>query len=346
MRAMRRAMQETVDVVGASAASRGHRLPLRQGRHGRPGAQRGPAGPGAGRGRRGPGTRLRRGRPALARARRDAARSIGAAGVLGATFTPHCAAVQPALLARGLADAVERHGRAGSTSTRRYSTSGPARRATGRRSCTTRRHRPGRRRGAGDRGLDADAARAASAPSSRCTRSWWPPSRSATDFWASAGLDEPGHLRRPPPHDHLRAAHGRRPHRLRGPGCALPLRLDGAPRLRHASRRVHALLRQTLAELFPEVADARFTHAWGGPLGIPRDWHSSVGLRPRHGPGLGRRLRRRRRVHHQPGRAHAGRPHHRGRHRADPAALGRAPSRRAGSPSRCAGSASTPGCGR
>ena len=41
---------------------------------------------------------------------------------------------------------------------------------------------------------------------------------------------------------------------------------------------MHALLRRTLAELFPEVADARFTHAWGGPLGIPRDWHSSVGL--------------------------------------------------------------------
>ena len=41
---------------------------------------------------------------------------------------------------------------------------------------------------------------------------------------------------------------------------------------------VHALLRQTLAELFPALAEARFTHAWGGPLGIPRDWHSSVGL--------------------------------------------------------------------
>ena len=41
---------------------------------------------------------------------------------------------------------------------------------------------------------------------------------------------------------------------------------------------VHALLRQTLTELFPALDDARFTHAWGGPLGIPRDWHSSVGL--------------------------------------------------------------------
>ena len=41
---------------------------------------------------------------------------------------------------------------------------------------------------------------------------------------------------------------------------------------------VHALLRQTLTELFPDLADVRFTHAWGGPLGIPRDWHSSVGV--------------------------------------------------------------------
>jgi glycine/D-amino acid oxidase-like deaminating enzyme len=37
------------------------------------------------------------------------------------------------------------------------------------------------------------------------------------------------------------------------------------------------LLRETLTELFPDLAGARFTHAWGGPLGIPRDWHSSVG---------------------------------------------------------------------
>ena len=31
-------------------------------------------------------------------------------------------------------------------------------------------------------------------------------------------------------------------------------------------------------ELFPTLAGVRFTHAWGGPLGIPRDWHSSVGF--------------------------------------------------------------------
>jgi glycine/D-amino acid oxidase-like deaminating enzyme len=31
-------------------------------------------------------------------------------------------------------------------------------------------------------------------------------------------------------------------------------------------------------ELLPAVADARITHSWGGPLGIARDWHPSVGL--------------------------------------------------------------------
>ncbi|MCE1178769.1 MAG: FAD-binding oxidoreductase [Micrococcales bacterium] len=36
-------------------------------------------------------------------------------------------------------------------------------------------------------------------------------------------------------------------------------------------------LRRTLRELLPQIGDARFTHAWGGPLGIARDWHPSVG---------------------------------------------------------------------
>ncbi len=41
---------------------------------------------------------------------------------------------------------------------------------------------------------------------------------------------------------------------------------------------VFAGLRQALVELLPTVADARITHAWGGPLGLARDWHASVGL--------------------------------------------------------------------
>ncbi len=41
---------------------------------------------------------------------------------------------------------------------------------------------------------------------------------------------------------------------------------------------VHALLRATLRDLLPAIGGARFTHAWGGPLGIARDWAASVDL--------------------------------------------------------------------
>jgi glycine/D-amino acid oxidase-like deaminating enzyme len=40
--------------------------------------------------------------------------------------------------------------------------------------------------------------------------------------------------------------------------------------------RVHNMLRGILRELFPVIGDAQFTHAWGGNLGIPRDWYPSV----------------------------------------------------------------------
>ncbi len=35
-------------------------------------------------------------------------------------------------------------------------------------------------------------------------------------------------------------------------------------------------LRRTLVELFPHAADAAVTHRWGGPIGVPRDWHAAV----------------------------------------------------------------------
>jgi glycine/D-amino acid oxidase-like deaminating enzyme len=48
---------------------------------------------------------------------------------------------------------------------------------------------------------------------------------------------------------------------------------------------VFATLRATVTELLPQLADVRFTHAWGGPLGIARDWHPSVGHDPSTGLG-------------------------------------------------------------
>jgi glycine/D-amino acid oxidase-like deaminating enzyme len=38
----------------------------------------------------------------------------------------------------------------------------------------------------------------------------------------------------------------------------------------------HARLRAFVREWFPSLADVRFTHAWGGPLGMPRDWHPTI----------------------------------------------------------------------
>jgi glycine/D-amino acid oxidase-like deaminating enzyme len=42
--------------------------------------------------------------------------------------------------------------------------------------------------------------------------------------------------------------------------------------------RVFATLRATLRDLFDGLDGVAFTHAWGGPLGVPRDWCASVGL--------------------------------------------------------------------
>ncbi|WP_201931129.1 NAD(P)/FAD-dependent oxidoreductase [Nocardioides donggukensis] len=39
-------------------------------------------------------------------------------------------------------------------------------------------------------------------------------------------------------------------------------------------RRLHA----TMLDLFPALSGTRITHAWGGALGVPRDWCASVGL--------------------------------------------------------------------
>ena len=46
---------------------------------------------------------------------------------------------------------------------------------------------------------------------------------------------------------------------------------------------VHEAIRRTLVELFPVLEATRISHTWGGPLGITRDWHPSVGFDRRSG---------------------------------------------------------------
>ena len=40
--------------------------------------------------------------------------------------------------------------------------------------------------------------------------------------------------------------------------------------------RVHNALVATLTELFPQIGTPTISHRWGGPLGVPRDWHARV----------------------------------------------------------------------
>jgi glycine/D-amino acid oxidase-like deaminating enzyme len=42
----------------------------------------------------------------------------------------------------------------------------------------------------------------------------------------------------------------------------------------------HAMLRRSAIDWFPMLKDVRFTHAWGGPLGMPRDWMPTMSYDP------------------------------------------------------------------
>jgi glycine/D-amino acid oxidase-like deaminating enzyme len=266
--AMGRAMQETVDEVAAAAAAEG--IDCHWAKGGTVMLARSPA-------------QLDRATAEVAEAREfgfgsadlrlltaAAAREYAAAtGVLGGTYTPHCAAIHPGRLVRGLAEAVLRRGVTVYERTpvtqilpgRLVTPSGTVRarhviRATEGFTAQL----PGERRTV--------------VPVYSLMIATEPLPESA---WAQIGLaDRPtfGDLR------HLiiygqrtqdgRFAFGGRgaPYHL---GSAIRPSFDRAPA-------VFTALRQTLAELFPALADATVTHAWGGPIGVPRDWCASVGL--------------------------------------------------------------------
>jgi glycine/D-amino acid oxidase-like deaminating enzyme len=265
---MRRAMQDTVDEVGRAAAAEGIGCGFAKG--GTVVAARTAA-------------QVARAHDEVAAARAlglgeedlrwvdapDAAAMLGATGVLGATYTPHCAAVQPARLARGLADAVERRGG------RIYE--GTAVTAI----------EPGRVRTGGATVRAEVVVRAVEGytpqlPGEERTLVPVYSLMVATEplpdgFWAGAGL---GRRETFSDHRHLiiygqRTADGRLAFGGRGApyhyGSSVRSAFDRKPS-------VHADLAATLRELFPALAGVRITHEWGGPLGVPRDWFSSVGL--------------------------------------------------------------------
>jgi len=207
----------------------------------------------------------------------DAAEATGrvrVAGALGATYTPHCASVHPARLARGLAEAVERRGvtiyegtpalalepRAVRTPHGRV-TAGVVVRATEGYTAEL----PGHHRAY----LPIYSLMIATEPLGQ-------------DFW-----DEVGWARRETVADgrHVivyaqRTADGRIAFGGRGAPYHLGSRV--APRFDREPK-VFEDLARTLVELFPAAEDAKVTHTWGGPLAAPRDWFSSVSFDRRTG---------------------------------------------------------------
>lgn len=203
-----------------------------------------------------------------------AARHARAEGTLAATYTPHCARIHPARLVRGLAQAVERRGVVICEKT--------AVRSIGSRRVVT------------DHGtVRADVV-------VRATEGYTPelpghrravaPVYSlmvATEPLGAGVWDELGLAGFPTFSDHRhliiygqRTADGRLAFGGRGApyhfGSAVKPRFDREPRVFDA-------LRRTLVDLFPVLSRAAFTHAWGGPLGVPRDWTASVGFDPQTG---------------------------------------------------------------
>ena len=50
----------------------------------------------------------------------------------------------------------------------------------------------------------------------------------------------------------------------------------------------HQMLRSTARDWFPALEGARFTHAWGGPLAVPRDWMPTMSYNPSRGVATAR----------------------------------------------------------
>ncbi|WP_328531679.1 FAD-binding oxidoreductase [Nocardioides sp. NBC_00368] len=203
-----------------------------------------------------------------------AEKRLAATGTLGATYTPDCAAIHPAKLVRGLARAVEARGVTIYEQTRVTSIE------------------PHLLRTERDV-VSADVV-------VRATEGYTPtlaglereviPVRSLivateplTDLvWASIGLEE-----RETFSDgrHL-LIYGQRTadDRLVFGGRGAPYSFGS--KITHADSsdlRTHRRLQETLVELFPAVRGHSITHRWGGVLGIPRDWHASVGYDPANG---------------------------------------------------------------
>jgi glycine/D-amino acid oxidase-like deaminating enzyme len=201
--------------------------------------------------------------------RGEARAVIGADRVRGGVFVPHCAVIHPARLVRGLARVVEAAGvrifeqtRATAIEPRRVRTEHGNVRA--------------------DVVVRATEGYTARLPGLRRTLAPIYSLMIATEPLPSSFWDSVGWTSRATFNDarHViiygqRTADGRIA--FGGRGAPYHFRSGVDPAF-DRDERVFALLKRTLAEFFPDMADAAITHTWGGPLGAPRDWYCSVGF--------------------------------------------------------------------
>ncbi len=199
----------------------------------------------------------------------DGARArIAVPGQLGAAYTSHCAAIHPARLARGLADVVERSGVAIYERTRVQAIEGRIVRTE---------HGSVR----ADVVVRATEAWTATLPGSRRAIVPIYSLMLATEPLPASVWDEIGWSGRETMSDgrHM-IIYGQRTadDRIAFGGRGAPYHFGSM--IRPEFDRVENVfvdLRRVLAELVPATNDARITHTWGGPLGVPRDWHPSCG---------------------------------------------------------------------
>ena len=199
----------------------------------------------------------------------EATDMVNATAVLGASFTPHCAAVHPGRLVRGLANRVEQSGTLIFEGTRVTSLEqGSVRTLTG----TVR----------ADVVVRATEGFTAQLAGHRRNVVPLYSLMIATDVLSADQWDHIGLHDRPTFSDarHLviygqRTADGR----LAFGGRGAPYHFGSAIRPefdRHIP--THHAIRNVLVELFPCLATTAISHQWGGPLGVARDWTCSVGF--------------------------------------------------------------------
>ena len=198
----------------------------------------------------------------------EVAERVRMSDALGGLFSPNCAAVHPAKLVRGLAECVERRGvkiyertRATTIAPRVVATD----RGTVHADVVIR----------GTEGYTADLDGIPSRPRSHVL----PHGRDASHWTRCCGSRSGWPRGRPSATGGTCASTGSAPPTGDLPSGAVALPTTTGRAFRRTSTPTRACTRcceRILTDLFPVIRNVAFTHAWGGSLGIPRDWYPSV----------------------------------------------------------------------